>query len=160
MGDCIIRSTENSKEHWNSRYRQQSPSLGLRWSLREGTNVEESQIPQGWEPDYLGGGEILWSCRSALRECQGMSSLRGAMPTAFTRRPFSGVLEEAAPQGGVVPQNSRGAGRSGSWEGPSLWHLLWSFSGRSKGSHVWESPPLLQNLLKPYLSRESHLHFP
>ena len=53
MGDWLIRSKENSKEYKNSRYRQQSPSLGLRQSPQGRNKHRRGPYPRGCNPELL-----------------------------------------------------------------------------------------------------------
>lgn len=113
-----------------------------------GANAEEGHIPDllaRWMVEFSEAAELPW-------ESTTVCCLQGAMPTALSRKPFSGLLEEASP-GGAMPPSSRVLGQVVH----ERWHLLWSFPRRCEGQPFMRSTTsgtLLQScLLKACLPR-------
>lgn len=155
MGDGLIGSKKSSKVYRNSRHREQSVCLGLRWSTGEGTSVEEDHICKAEIQTFwlTRGGEVLWGCRATLRECLGMPSRRGAVPTApgnhsvgrLRRLPLGKCCASELKRcwgkcflggaGPVAPALPGGAGEAVSWHSASR-PPSWRHASPREESHV------------------------
>lgn len=67
MGDWLIRSKKNSEEHRNSRYEQQSPSLGLKQSPQGGNKCRRGPYPKAEVQASLLTG--WWRSSLKLQSC-------------------------------------------------------------------------------------------